>query len=126
MKIPFSLGLGAHLGSGSQHLAAIGLTDWLRAIEWLIDTPTASGPYNLTLPQPATAADLSESIARYLGRPILLRVPAPVLRAVLRDMADLLLGDQYVIPARLTEQGFQFSDADLDSAVHRALGGGVA
>lgn len=122
MKIPFSLGLGADFGDGRQHLAAISKHDWLRAITWLLDSPTATGTYNLTLPEPTTAGDLSDILARLLHRPRFLTVPAAVLRLVLRDMSDLLLGDQHVVPARLLEQGFRFDDPDLASALGRALG----
>lgn len=121
MKIPFSLGLGANFGDGHQHLAAISRHDWLRAMRWLLDSPTADGVYNLTLPEPTTSGELSDTLARLLRRPRLLAVPAPVLRLALRDMADLLLGDQYVVPARLLAAGFTFDDADLTSALRRAL-----
>lgn len=121
MRLPFLLGLGATFGDGHQHLAAIGSRDWLRAMEWLLDSPDADGVYNLTLPEPATSGELSDTVARLLNRPRLLAVPAPVLRVALRGMSDLLLGDQYVVPARLLEQGFRFDDPDLASALRRAL-----
>lgn len=122
MKIPFSLGLGANFGDGSQRLAAISRHDWLRAMGWLLDSPTADGIYNLTLPEPTTSGELSDTLAQLLRRPRLLAVPAPVLRLALREMSDLLLGDQYVVPARLLEAGFTFDDPDLMSALRRALG----
>lgn len=121
MKIPFLLGLGGRLGNGHQHMAMISLTDWLRAVLWTIETESAQGSYNLTLPQPATNAQLTSALAGILHRPALLTVPAPLLRLALRDMADLLLGDQFVIPHRLLAEGFQFAHPDVRSMLQATL-----
>lgn len=121
MKIPFSLGLGGRLGDGSQHLAMISLTDWIGAALWTIETDSARGIYNLTLPQPTTNTELTSALAGELHRPAFLSVPAPLLRLALRDMADLLLGDQCVVPRRLLDEGFQFDHPHIRTMVQAAL-----
>jgi len=52
------LGIGGKLGKGNQWWAWISLPDEARAILHLIDHKSASGPYNLTAPEPATAKQL--------------------------------------------------------------------
>ncbi|MGI8459572.1 MAG: TIGR01777 family oxidoreductase [Propionibacteriaceae bacterium] len=120
LKLPFSVGLGAKLGDGTQHMAMIGLEDWLRAVDWLLATATASGPYNLTIPEPSTNAEFTTALARALHRPVFLAAPAAVLGLV-GELAQQLLGDQHVIPAALTDAGFVFEAPDVATTVAHAL-----
>nr|WP_239579883.1 TIGR01777 family oxidoreductase [Microlunatus panaciterrae] len=122
MKLPFSLGLGARLGDGSQHMAMISLTDWLNAVSWIADHEDASGPHNLTLPQPCTNAEFTAALAAALHRPAALRAPALVLRTALGELADQLLGDQNIVPRRLLDEGFSFVAPDVETTVRVALG----
>ena len=61
-------------------------------------------------------------LARVLHRPNWFRVPAWLLRLVLRGEATLLLGSRRVVPAKLTAAGFEFAYPDLERALRRALG----
>ena len=90
-------------------------------MQWAAATPHAAGPYNLTIPQPTTNAEFTEALARAVHRPRLLRAPAGVLRRVLGEQAEQLLGDMYIVPQRLTDQGFRFTDPDVTSTVASAL-----
>ena len=64
-----------------------------------------------------TQADFSRALARTLRRPLLLRAPEFVLRALLGEMADLVLASQRVVPQRLLELGFRFRFASLAEAL---------
>ena len=121
MKLAWSAGLGATLGNGRQRMPIIALSDWLRAVQWAADTPSATGPYNLTIPQPATNAEFTDALARALGRPRFLVAPKVVLRTALGELAEQLVGDIYVVPRRLTEHGFVFGAPDVTSTVAAAL-----
>jgi NAD dependent epimerase/dehydratase family enzyme len=121
MKLAWSLGAGAELGDGRQRMPMISLEDYLGIVQWAAATPTASGPYNATIPQPATNAEFTEALARAVRRPRLLRAPSGVLRRVLGEQAEQLLGDMYIVPQRLTDQGFRFTDTDVYSTVASAL-----
>ena len=121
MRLAWSLGLGATLGDGSQRMPLISLTDWLGVVRWAAATPHARGPYNLTIPEPTTNAAFTDTLARELHRPRLLRAPAPVIRAVLGELSGQLLGDMYVVPQRLVGDGYEFSAPDVSSTVAQAL-----
>ena len=99
----------------------ISLEDYLGIVQWAAATPSASGPYNATIPQPATNAEFTEALARAVRRPRLLRAPAGVLRRVLGEQAEQLLGDMYIVPRRLIDQGFRFTDPDVYATVASAL-----
>ena len=98
--------------------------DYLGVVQWAAATPTASGPYNATIPQPATNAEFTEALAQAVARPCFLRAPGSVLRRALGEQAEQLLGDMYILPKRLTDQGFRFTDPDATSTVASALAKG--
>jgi uncharacterized protein (TIGR01777 family) len=121
MRLAWSLGLGATLGDGHQHMPMISLDDWLGVVQWAADTPHASGPYNLTIPEPTTNREFTDELARQLHRPRLLKAPSGVLTRALGELSQQLLGDMYVIPRRLQDDGYQFYYPDVAATVGAAL-----
>ena len=121
MKLAWSAGLGAKLGDGRQRMPMISLRDYLGVVEWAATTEHASGPYNLTIPQPTTNAEFSDALAAALHRPRLLAAPAVVVRTALGELAQLLLGDLYAVPERLTGDGYVFTDPDVVTTIASAL-----
>jgi len=123
--LPFKLGLGARLGSGGQYLSWISLDDEVRAIRFLLDHPDLSGPFNLTAPNPVTNAVFTAALAKALGRPAFLRVPAGLLTVGLGEVASELLASARVVPRRMLEAGFSFHDPDIGTALASALAPGA-
>ena len=121
MKLAWWSGLGAVIGDGSQRMPMISLRDYLAVMHWAATNDQASGPYNLTLPEPTTNAEFSDALAKEMHRPRFLRVPAPVIRAALGELAGQIVGDMYVVPKRLTDHGFVFSDPTVEDVVASAL-----
>ncbi|MCX8530541.1 MAG: TIGR01777 family oxidoreductase [Rhodoluna sp.] len=111
------LGIGGSLGSGKQWWAFISLQDEAAAIIHLINTPSASGAYNLTAPEPATCAQIVKSLAKGLKRPSILRVPAFAMKLLIGEAAvELLLCSQKMKADRLLATGFKFSHPTLEEA----------
>jgi uncharacterized protein (TIGR01777 family) len=109
----FGLGLGGKLGSGQQWMSLIHVEDVTGLIVFLLDDlmrggPAAGGAFNAACPEPVRNADFTAALARTLGRPAILPAPAFVLRAVLGDMAQLLLMSERVIPEHTLEIGYKF------------------
>ena len=117
----FKLGLGARLGSGQQYMAMVAMSDWLRAVTFLAEHPTASGPFNIAMPQPPTNAEFTEALGEALNRPTVLVAPTVVLKTALGSVADDLLGSLRVESAALRDAGFTFEHADVRSALQPAL-----
>ena len=120
----FRLGLGARIGAGSQYISWIALTDEVRAVRFLLDQPALAGPVNLTAPEPVTNAELTAALGSAVGRPALLRVPAPLLRVGLGEVSSELLSGARVLPRKLEEAGFTFRHPDLASALTAELATG--
>jgi len=111
------LGIGGPLGSGKQWWAWISLPDEAAAIIHLINTPGASGAYNLTAPEPATCGQIVQALAKDLKRPSLLAVPAFALKLLIGEAAvELLLCSQNMTATRLLETGFKFQHPTLKQA----------
>jgi uncharacterized protein (TIGR01777 family) len=120
MHLAWSLGLGAVLGDGRQRMPMIALDDYLGVVQWAA-TNNVSGPYNLTIPQPATNAEFTDALARQLRRPRLLKAPAPVMRRALGELSEQLLGDVWVVPEKLQADGYQFYYPDVHATIGAAL-----
>lgn len=121
MLLPFRLGLGGQMGDGRQWMSWIHLHDWLAIVEAMIANPDMSGPYNATAPTPVSNKAFSEALAQVLNRPLLLPMPAVLLKVLLGEMAELVLGSQRVLPERLTARGFCFAYPQLDAALRNIL-----
>lgn len=121
LLLPFRLFVGGRLGNGRQWFPWIHIGDEVRAIRFLIETEAASGPFNLCAPDPVTNAELSRLLARALGRPALVPVPAFGLRLVFGEMATALLEGQRAVPGRLLEAGFNFRFPEASSALRDLL-----
>ncbi len=119
----FRLGLGATLGSGRQFMSWVALDDAVAGLLFALSRDDLSGPVNVTAPNPVTNAEFTRTLARVLGRPAFLRVPAFALRLAMGRMADeaLLMG-QRVLPAKLQAAGFQFRYPELEAALRHVLG----
>ena len=117
------LGVGGPLGPGKQWWAFISLVDEVRAIEHLIETPSASGAFNLTAPEAATCEELVSGLGKALGRPTILPVPAFALRLAFGLGADeLLLCNQKLDAGKLVASGFEFTHPTLDAASRWSVG----
>jgi uncharacterized protein len=119
----FRLFVGGKLGTGRQWMSWITIDDEVAALRFLLDTPSAAGPFNLTAPEPATNAEFSTAVGEELGRPSAVPVPQFAPKLLLGgEMAEqLLFASQRVQPAALQAAGFEFGFPRLDVALHHVL-----
>jgi len=122
MLLPFRLGLGGPFGDGRHFMPWIHRSDWVDVVRWIVATPSAAGPFNVSAPEPVTNEAFAATLAHVLRRPHLLRAPAFALRAVLGEMADVVLTGQRAVPARALALGFRFRFPSLEPAFRDLLG----
>lgn len=116
--------IGGPLGSGKQWWAWISLHDEARAIRHLIDNENTSGAYNLTAPEPATAKELVDAVARGFQRPSWLRVPGWAMQMLIGEAArELLLCSQKMTADKLLATGFEFDHPTLNQSVRYVVSG---
>jgi len=122
MLWPFRLGLGGKIGNGRQWMAWIGLADVVRAIPWLLNHDSLSGPVNMVSPHPVPNAEFARILASVLSRPAIFSVPAFAVRLALGEMGEeILLSSQRAEPAKLTASGYVFQQPDLRQALEEIL-----
>jgi uncharacterized protein (TIGR01777 family) len=122
MLTPFRLGLGGHVGDGSQYMSWISQRDMVRAIQFCIEREDISGPVNAMAPNPVTNGEFTKALGRVLSRPTVIPVPAVVVRAIFGEMADeMLLASARGVPRRLEERGFTFEYPEIEGALREIL-----
>jgi uncharacterized protein len=124
LMLPFRLGLGTKIGSGTQYFSWISLTDEVRAIRFALDDDGIAGPVNLTAPEPVTNAEFTKALAKALRRPALFKLPSALLSAVLGELAGELLASARVVPTKLLKAGFTFRDPDIETALATIMAAG--
>jgi uncharacterized protein (TIGR01777 family) len=120
MRRSFELNLGGRLGSGHQWVPWVHLDDVVGALLLAIDGGL-EGPVNVVAPNPVTNRELTRELAQRLGRPGFWVVPGFVLRAVLGEIADELLGSKKVAPDALERARYRFRYPELARALEAEL-----
>lgn len=121
MALPVRMGVGGPLGTGNQWLSWISIDDMLRVLRFAIERNDLEGACNAVSPHPVRNREFTRLLGRVLRRPAFMPVPEFLLKLVLGEMAEILLGSQRVLPARLLQLGFQFRDTDLEALLRRLL-----
>ncbi len=123
MLLPFKLGVGGVVGSGSQYMSWIAIDDVVGAIHHALVTESLNGPANVVAPSPVTNREFTKTLGRVLKRPTLFPMPAFAARLAFGEMADeLLLASTRVEPAKLCSSNFQFQFSELEGALRQGLG----
>jgi uncharacterized protein (TIGR01777 family) len=117
MALPFKLFAGGPFGSGKQPFSWIHPADETGAIEFLIKTAGASGPFNLTAPNPLTNGEFARALGRVMNRPSWIPVPGFAMNMLFGEVSTVVLDGQRVLPKRLLDLGYNFQFTDADSAL---------
>jgi hypothetical protein len=118
----FRAGIGGPIASGKQWLPWIHLDDVVGGLLACLDNPTASGPFNLVAPAPATSKEFAKALGQALHRPAVLPVPGLAIKALYGEMGSIVTGGQAVSPTRLLANGYEFRYPELKAALVAAVG----
>ena len=117
----FRIGLGGRIGSGQQPMSWISLDDAVGALVFCVDRENIQGKVNLVSPNGVSNEQFTRDLADAVQRSAMLRVPAAVLRLVLGEGAEAVIGGQSVSPAVLVREGFEFRYPELKLALAAAI-----
>ncbi len=118
----FKLGVGGPVAGGDQYVSWIHADDIVGALLFCLDNEAASGPLNLTAPEPVTNKELSKALGSVLHRPSAAPVPGLAIKALYGEMASIVTTGVRAVPARLQELGYEFRQPDLEPALRAATG----
>lgn len=121
MVPPFRAFAGGPIGSGSQWFSWVHYDDVVSLIIKAIETPSMSGIYNATAPNPVTMAQVCTALGEVIDRPSWLPVPGFALDLLLGEGAKLVLEGQKVLPKRTIESGFEFAYPEIKGALKQFL-----
>jgi uncharacterized protein (TIGR01777 family) len=118
----FKWGLGATLGSGTQPFPWIDIDDLVRAVAWIIENDSLSGPIHLAAPELLSQKKFAQILAQQLKRPYFLRLPRFVVTALFGQMGqELLLQGANLVPQKLLDSGFIFNAPTLEQSLQSWL-----
>ena len=121
LVLPFRLLAGGPIGDGGFWQSWIHVADQVGILRLALDNPSARGPVNATAPDPVRNRDLARALGRVLRRPSLLVAPAFAVRAVLGEMAEVVLASQRVLPRQALALGYRFRWPSLEPALRDLL-----
>ncbi|CAN5543127.1 hypothetical protein BH11ARM2_BH11ARM2_27190 [soil metagenome] len=112
-------GLGGTPGNGLQFVSWIHETDFVRAVEFLIEQDDLSGPVNVSSPNPLPSREFSRVLREAGGAKFGPSMPHWMLEIgawAMGTETELVLKSRRVVPARLLESGFHFEYAEWRDA----------
>jgi uncharacterized protein len=121
MLLPFQFFAGGPIMPGTQWVSWIHRRDHIGLIQWLLATPSISGPVNAVAPEPVTMNQFCDALGRALHRPSWLPVPGFVLHMALGELGTLMTMGQRVNPAKALSQGYVFHYPKLEPALRAIL-----
>ena len=124
-------GLGGRAGDGRQFISWIHEADFIRAIRWLIENETFTGPVNLAAPEPLPNLEFMRILRVAGGMPFGLPATKWMLEIgahLLKTETELIVKSRRVVPGRLLAAGFTFqfpnwNEAARDLCARRAACG---
>ena len=118
----FKMRLGSALGSGKQYMPWIHVDDLCNIYFQAIVNSNIAGAYNAAVADNTTNTVFSKTMARIFGYSIWLpNVPAFLLRAVMGEMAVIVLTGRRVSADKIEQTGFQFKYKNLEDALRDCL-----
>jgi uncharacterized protein len=116
---PIKLFAGATFGSGNQFMPWIHIDDLCHAIIYSFENEKVGGIYNAVSPEFITNEALVKSLAKEIHRPVFLpSIPESVLKIMVGDAAESLVGSLKLSAGKIISTGFTFEFPELSDAIH--------
>ena len=118
----FKAGVGGPVAGGRQYVPWVHADDLTGALVAVMENDAATGPVNVSAPEPATNKELSKTLGRVLKRPAFAPVPGLAVKALYGEMAQIVIAGQRMFPRRLQALGYSFRQPELEAALRSATG----
>ena len=118
----FKAGVGGPVAGGRQYVPWVHADDLTGALIAVMENDAATGPVNVSAPEPATNRELSKTLGRVLKRPAFAPVPGLAVKALYGEMAQIVIAGQRMFPRRLQALGYSFRQPELEAALRSATG----
>ncbi|BBM88962.1 hypothetical protein COTS27_00649 [Spirochaetota bacterium] len=114
----YKKGGGAILGTGRQGLTWVHGADFVRLIDFIIQTPHINGTINASAPYPVEMRVFAEIMAKRLQTSLLPRIPTWIVRLAAGERSFLLTEGAYIIPDYLLRKTtFRYNYPTIEKAM---------
>ena len=118
LEKPVKLFAGAPLGTGKQWVPWIHYDDLLSILAFAVENDAFNGTYNVSTPFPVTNAEMTQTLATTLHRPVWpIKVPTFAMEILLGEMATIVLASDRTSVQKLLDTGFSFRYPHLRDAL---------
>ncbi|CAL4132241.1 unnamed protein product [Meganyctiphanes norvegica] len=112
--VPFFLGLGGPVGSGTQPMPWIHIRDIVGLYTHAIQNASVTGALNGVAPQLITNKEFAQAFGGALWRPSFIPLPSFVVNGMFgSDRAKVMTEGQKVVPTKALETGYEFKYPDI-------------
>jgi uncharacterized protein (TIGR01777 family) len=119
LALPIKLGIGSPIGNGQQWVSWIHIDDLCQMFLLASENDHYQRVYNAVAPNPETNEDLLRILANILEKPFWApNVPEFILKLLMGEVAQLVLGSNKVSSVRIEEAGFEFRFPELKDALN--------
>ncbi|MBN2892867.1 MAG: TIGR01777 family oxidoreductase [Bacteroidales bacterium] len=110
-------GIGSPLGSGKQYMPWISIEDLAHLFLYAAENQNITEAYNAVSPIHITNSEFMKGLAKQMNKPFFMpKVPAFAMKAILGEMASLLLEGSRVSSKKIQDAGFTFK-YDLETVL---------
>lgn len=120
MISPFKFFVGGPLGSGNQYWSWIHINDLIVLFDFVLSN-NISGPVNFVSPNPVRMTEFARTLGKVMRRPSIFKVPKFMLKLILGESAEMVLGSQKVVPRKALDSSFEFKFSNLELALKDLL-----
>ena len=118
----FKMAAGGRLGNGKQMMSWISIEDAVAAIHHCLIKDEISGPVNLCTKNVVSNREFTKALAKAVGMPSFIILPAFIITTVLGEMGSaLMLSSITCSPSKLEKTGFEFTQPTLRECLNFQL-----
>jgi len=124
LKTLAKLGMGGSQGPSNQYFSWLHEDDFVSIIDFITNTSTMQGVYNLAAPNPVPNRQVMKAIRHAVGAPFGLPMPTWLLTfgaILISTETELILKSRRVVPKKLLEAGYKFKFETIENAVSSLL-----
>lgn len=122
MLTPFKFGVGGRIGDGQQKMSWISLPDLVSAYVFAVENVSVRSAVNAVAPEPVTNSKFTKTLGKVLGRPTVFPLPTGIVKMLFGEMGrETVLSNLGVLPNSLNELGFEWQQAELETALKQTL-----
>ncbi|MEM6524548.1 MAG: TIGR01777 family oxidoreductase [Bacteroidota bacterium] len=117
-------GLGGHQGEGNQMVSWLHQDDFTTMMDYLINSNSLSGIFNLAAPNPVTNKVLMKALREAVGIKFGIPTPTWLLEMgarIIQTETELILKSRYVAPRRMIDNRYQFQFESIGRALPNLL-----